>query len=57
MVINNVLFLYGMWLMLFDGKVQNKPLFPFYITMTVLAYIGWGTINFFLGWIKTLGGR
>lgn len=55
MIINNVLFLYGMWLMLFDGKAQNQLIFPFYLTLTVLAYIGWGTLNFFLGGLKELG--
>lgn len=55
MIVNNVLFLYGMWLMLFAGKSQNLPLFPFYLTLTILAYIGWGTINFFAGGLKEMG--
>lgn len=55
MVINNIFFLYGMWLMLFDGKDQNKPLFPYYLTMTVLAYIAWGGLNFFLGGLREMG--
>ncbi|MGZ3744223.1 MAG: ABC-2 family transporter protein [Pseudobdellovibrionaceae bacterium] len=55
MIVNNVLFLYGMWLMLFDGKEQNKALWPYYLTMTVLAYIGWGAVNFFTGGLKVMG--
>lgn len=55
MIANNLLFLYGMWLMLFDGKAQNKSLFPYYLTMTVLAYVGWGTLNFFVGGLRILG--
>jgi ABC-type uncharacterized transport system permease subunit len=55
MVVNNILFLYGMWLMLFDGKAQNQPIFPFYLTLTCLAYTGWGTLNFFVGGLKELG--
>lgn len=55
MVVNNIFFLYGMWLMLFDGKSQNKPLFPYYLTMTVLAYIAWGGLNFFLGGLREMG--
>lgn len=55
MVVNNILFLYGMWLMLFDGKEQNKALWPYYLTMTVLAYIGWGAVNFFTGGLKAMG--
>lgn len=55
MIVNNILFLYGMWLMLFDGKSQNKVLFPYYLTMTVLAYVGWGSLNFFLGGLRVLG--
>ncbi len=55
MIVNNVLFLYGMWLMMFAGKEQNQKIFPVYLTLTVLAYIGWGTLNFFLGGLKELG--
>lgn len=55
MMVNNILFLYGMWLMLFAGKTQNQLIFPYYLTLTVLAYIGWGTLNFFVGGLKELG--
>jgi len=55
MIVNNILFLYGMWLMLFDGKPQNKVLFPYYLTLTMLAYVGWGAVNFFLGGLRVLG--
>ncbi|MFS4457792.1 ABC-2 family transporter protein [Bdellovibrio sp. HCB2-146] len=55
MIVNNVFFLYGMWLMLFDGKAQNKPLFPYYLTMTALAYVAWGSLNFFLGGLREMG--
>lgn len=55
MIANNLLFLYGMWLMLFDGKEQNKELWPYYLTMTTLAYVGWGAVNFFAGGLKMMG--
>jgi ABC-type uncharacterized transport system permease subunit len=55
MIVNNLLFLYGMWLMLFDGKEQNKELWPYYLTLTVMAYVGWGTVNFFVGGLKIMG--
>ena len=55
MIVNNILFFYGMWLMLFAGKAQNQFIFPFYLTLTTLAYIGWGTLNFFVGGLKDLG--
>lgn len=55
MIVNNLLFLYGMWLMLFDGKEQNKTLWPYYLTMTILAYVGWGAVNFFAGGLKIMG--
>lgn len=54
MIINNLMFLYGMWLMIFDGKKQNQTLFPYYLTLTVLAYIGWGTVNFFAGGLRMM---
>jgi ABC-type uncharacterized transport system permease subunit len=55
MIVNNILFLYGMWLMIFDGKEQNKAIFPYYLTLTVLAYIGWGALNFFVGGLREMG--
>ncbi len=55
MLVNNTLFFYGMWLMLFAGKPQNQSIFPFYLTLTALAYLGWGTLNFFLGGLRELG--
>jgi ABC-type uncharacterized transport system permease subunit len=55
MIVNNILFLYGMWLMLFDGKEQNKTLWPYYLTLTMLAYVGWGAVNFFTGGLKAMG--
>lgn len=55
MIVNNILFLYGMWLMLFDGKEQNKALWPYYLTLTALTYIGWGAVNFFAGGLKAIG--
>ena len=55
MIVNNILFMYGMWLMMFAGKEKNQEIFPTYLTLTVLAYIGWGTLNFFLGGLKELG--
>lgn len=55
MIVNNLLFLYGMWLMLFDGKEQNKALWPYYLTMTILAYVGWGAVNFFTGGLRAMG--
>ena len=55
LIVNNLLFLYGMWLMLFDGKEQNKVLWPYYLTMTALAYVGWGVVNFFTGGLKLMG--
>lgn len=55
MIVNNVLFLFGMWLMLFAGKTQNQILFPYYLTLTVLAYIGWGALNFFVGGLREMG--
>lgn len=55
MIVNNILFLYGMWLMMFAGKAQNQLIFPYYLTLTSLAYIGWGTLNFFVGGLRELG--
>ena len=57
MLINNILFLYGMWLMLFDGKEQNIKIFPYYLTLISLAYVGWGGIMFVGSGLRRLGER
>lgn len=52
MLLNNTIFLIGMWGMLFVGKPENQPLLFYYIAMNGLIMTSWGGINFFFGgWI------
>lgn len=52
MVMNNVIFLIGMWGMLFVGKPEHQSLLYYYLALNTLVMLAWGAINFFFGgWI------
>ncbi|MCB0361715.1 MAG: ABC-2 family transporter protein [Bdellovibrionales bacterium] len=52
MLLNNTIFLTGMWTMLFAGRPENQHLLNYYIALNALIMISWGAINFFFGgWI------
>ncbi len=52
MLINNILFLTGMWGMLFAGKPENHHLLFYYVALNALVMTSWGALNFFFGgWI------
>jgi ABC-type uncharacterized transport system permease subunit len=52
MLINNTLFLTGLWGMLFAGKPENEPLLFYFVALNALVMTAWGGINFFFGgWI------
>lgn len=53
MVLNNSIFLLGMWGMLFAGKEQNQDLLHYYIALNVLMMLSYGVLCFFFGgWIE-----
>ena len=53
MVLNNGIFLLGMWGMLFAGKEQNQDLLHYYIALNVLMMLSYGVLCFFFGgWIE-----
>lgn len=52
MLSNNILFLTGIWGMLFAGKPQNDQFVIYFIVMNAIIMLAWGAINFFFGgWI------
>ncbi len=55
MFINNVIFLIGMWGMLFAGKPENDYLLFYYLALNALIMTAWGGINFFFGGWMELG--
>ena len=55
MLINNTIYLLGMWGMIFSGKSQNDSLITFYITIQALIMTSWGAINFLFGGWMDLG--
>jgi ABC-type uncharacterized transport system permease subunit len=53
MLLNNVLFLTGMWGMLFAGKPGTEDLLYYYIALNGLIMVAFGGINFFCGgWME-----
>jgi ABC-type uncharacterized transport system permease subunit len=53
MLLNNVIFLLGLWGMLFAGKEQNQELLHYYIALNVLIMTSYGILCFFFGgWIE-----
>ncbi len=53
MLLNNIIFLVGMWGMLFAGKPSNQDLLNYYIALNAMLMTAWGIINFFFGgWIE-----
>ncbi|MGE0171258.1 MAG: ABC-2 family transporter protein [Oligoflexales bacterium] len=55
MFVNNILFLMGMWGMLFAGKAANQPFLYYYIALNALVMTAWGMTNFFLGGLQEFG--
>lgn len=53
MLLNNAIFLLGLWGMLFAGKSQNQDLLHYYIALNVLIMTSYGLLCFFFGgWIE-----
>ena len=55
MIVNNCIFLAGMWGMLFAGKPENSGMLVYYIGLNALFMIAWGGLNFFAGGFMDLG--
>lgn len=55
MLINNVLFLCGMWGMLFAGKASNAKLVPYYIALNSIIMASYGFVHFFFGGLRAIG--
>ncbi|MBY0412605.1 MAG: ABC-2 family transporter protein, partial [Bdellovibrionales bacterium] len=54
MIINNVIVLWGLWIMLFDGKPDGKNLTIYFLCLNSIVTISWGSILFFLGGLRNL---
>lgn len=54
MVANNLLFLGGMWVMLFSGKQDNSQQAPYFFVLSAVVPIAWGLIQFFWGGLYVL---
>lgn len=52
MLLNNIIFLIGIWGMLFAGKANNQPFQFYFLSLVAMIMTAWGGINFFFGgWI------
>ena len=55
MIINNIIYLTGMWGMLFAGKPDNQPIFRYYLALNAMTMMSWGGLCFFVGGLRTMG--
>jgi ABC-type uncharacterized transport system permease subunit len=55
MIINNLIILWGLWAMLFDGKPDGEAMTIYFLALNGMITIAWGSICFFLGGIRYLG--
>ncbi|HZH03864.1 MAG TPA: ABC-2 family transporter protein [Myxococcaceae bacterium] len=54
MLVNNVIVLWGLWAMLFDGKPQGQALTVYFLSLNALVSISWGAVSFLLGGLRSL---
>ena len=54
MVINNVIFLSGIWMMLFAGKTEHQSMQTYYFALNALIMVSWGFVTFFMGGLRDL---
>jgi ABC-type uncharacterized transport system permease subunit len=55
MFVNNIIFLVGMWGLLFAGKPQNDGVRPYFFALTFVVMLSWGSLNFLLCGYRLLG--
>jgi len=54
MILNNVLNIWGLWMMLFAGKPNNEYLLHYFLAMQSFVPLAWGVVQFFAGGLYTL---
>ncbi|MBX7232040.1 MAG: ABC transporter permease [Bdellovibrionales bacterium] len=55
MVVNNIIVLWGLWAMLFDGKPDGQALTIYFLSLNAMITIAWGSICYFIGGVRSLG--
>ena len=55
MIVNNAMVFAGFYALYFSGKPENNNLVPYFVCANVIAMLGWGTVQFFLGGLGELG--
>ncbi len=55
MIINNLIVLWGLWVMLFDGKPNGGYLTIYFLSLNAMITIAWGSLLFFVGGFRSLG--
>jgi ABC-2 type transport system permease protein len=55
MVVNNLIILWGLWAMLFNGKPEGEKLTLYFLALNGMITIAWGSICFFFGGVQSLG--
>lgn len=55
MVVNNLIILWGLWAMLFDGKPDSQQLTVYFVSLNTIVTIAWGSVCFFFGGVRSIG--
>lgn len=55
MIVNNIIVMWGLWVMLFDGKPDGQALTIYFLSLNAMVTISWGSICYFIGGIRSLG--
>lgn len=55
MIVNNLIVMWGLWAMLFDGKPEGDKLTIYFLCLNSILATSWGSICYFLGGIRRLG--
>ena len=54
MIINNLIVIWGLWAMLFDGKPDSKALTIYFLALNGMLTVAWGSVCFLLGGLHSL---
>jgi ABC-type uncharacterized transport system permease subunit len=55
MIINNLIILWGLWAMLFQGKPGGEKLMIYFLALNGMITVAWGSICYFFGGVQNLG--
>jgi ABC-type uncharacterized transport system permease subunit len=55
MITNNLIVMWGLWAMLFDGKPDAHHMTLYFIALNAMITVAWGSVCFFIGGVRWIG--